>query len=297
MTRPPSPGCTPYQPPPGPALRPALSRYRLGSELRRLRWAASLPAREAAGAAAVGRSTLSKIENGVSPVIARVLQALLDLYGVTDPGSRKYLADLAYEGRRRDWTDNYDDVLPEAARTFLALESAASCVRTFAADAMPGLAQTGDYAAELSHAAGLPVRLAEVTILRQQQARANPGQTRHIIINQSALRRQCPVDVMTRQLDHLAAIAASPAVTIQVTRRSEPDPILMSSFSVLSFGEADAPDVSYYGDFCTAITFDRRRPRGDALAPAFAAIAGRALPPAHSAELIRRAAKQSADGR
>jgi transcriptional regulator with XRE-family HTH domain len=102
-------------PPPSPAVagtaRPAAPRRILGAALRELREDRALRLEDAATRLGVAASTLSRIETGKAPARTSYLTLLLDLYGVEDPGQRSRLADLAREGQRKSWQDDYRDIL------------------------------------------------------------------------------------------------------------------------------------------------------------------------------------------
>jgi hypothetical protein len=91
----------------GPILAPALSRYRLGADLRRLRQARSLRIEDVAARLGIAPSTLSRMETGHSQVKAAYLTVLLDLYRVRDQAQRDQLTDLAWDGMGKGWHDGY----------------------------------------------------------------------------------------------------------------------------------------------------------------------------------------------
>lgn len=132
------------------AARSAICRHCFGTEMRKLREAVPLRIEDLAATLGVATSTVSRIENGLAPARTSYVNVMLDMYGVDDPDCRRELADLAREGRHKGWRADYDALLPAVAATFLGLESAASLVRSFAALAVPDLAQTREYAAALS---------------------------------------------------------------------------------------------------------------------------------------------------
>lgn len=128
----------------GPA---AVSRSLLGRELRRLRESRSLRLEDVAIHLEVAPSTVSRIETGQAPARASYLAVMLAMYGVQDAGQRKELEDLARDGRRKSWWAGCERLLPEGFGRYLDLETAASHLWSFSAETIPGLLQTGRYAA------------------------------------------------------------------------------------------------------------------------------------------------------
>lgn len=126
---------------------PTVRRRRLGSELRRLRESRSLRLEDVAARLDVAPSTVCRIEIGKAPTRTSYLAIMLDMYGVDDPDERRLMEDMAMDGQRREWWADCSDLLPAGVGSFLGLESAASEVRVFAADVVPGLVQARGYAA------------------------------------------------------------------------------------------------------------------------------------------------------
>ena len=71
---------------------------------------------------------------------------LLTLYGVGDGTERARLLALAEQAKAPGWLHEYSDVLPGWVETRLELEQAACLIRDYAAQFVPGLLQTEDYA-------------------------------------------------------------------------------------------------------------------------------------------------------
>ena len=58
---------------------------------------------------------------------------------------------LAREANTPGWWQHYGDVLPQWFRTYVDLESAASLIRTYEGQLVPGLLQTDDYMRAVVH--------------------------------------------------------------------------------------------------------------------------------------------------
>lgn len=268
------------------------ARHRLGRELRRLREARPMRLEDAAARLEVAPSTLSRIETGKAPTRISYLAVLLDLYGVDDPAQCTRLADLAREGRHQDWWADYGGLLPGGAGHYLGLETAASHVSCFAAQAIPGLLQTAGYAATTWRAtrptlnAGQVRELVALTSRRQELMRRERRRL-HVIIDESALVRSvAPAEVMAGQLEHLLA-AVGPSVTVQVIRLASARPVLSPAFTVLAL-----PDPADTGIACCAglggrIITTTRTAEVRAMHDTFTALAQAAMTPANSARLIK----------
>jgi transcriptional regulator with XRE-family HTH domain len=275
---------------------PAIRRHRLGSQLRQLREARALRLEDVAAQLGVAPSTLSRIENGSAPTRTSYLKLMLDLYQVSDPVQRGLLADLASEGQRQDLWACHRDVLPPGAAAYLGIEAAATSMRGYYDHAVPGLLQTASYAAAAIKA--LWPRLSEeqaarlVMLTTRRQCILGDGQHRlHLVIDEATLLRSlAPPDVMAAQLDHLRALTASPALTIQVAALARTRPLLSPPFTLLSFGAAGDPDVACRLGPAGRITRTTKTVDIRELRQTFATLAANALPPAESATLISQLA-------
>src|SRR5580658_5890760 len=180
--------------PAGRMAGPTILRHRLGTELRRMRLARSMRLEDVAARLDVAPSTLSRIEAGKAPARTSYVRMMLDLYGADDPAVRRLLTDLAREGQRKGWWAAFDDVLSAEAGECLGLETAASEIRCFAMQAIPGLLRTEDYDAMVWRATRPGAdreelaRLVAVT-LRRQELLHSGGLTMHAVIDEAALRR------------------------------------------------------------------------------------------------------------
>ncbi|WP_406092377.1 helix-turn-helix domain-containing protein [Kitasatospora purpeofusca] len=202
--------------------RPTVRARRLGSELRRLREAVGKGTEDAAQALACSRAKISRIETGASGVRRLDLGILLDLYGVTGR-ERSALEELSRDSKKRGWWHDYGDTIPPAYADFLGLEGDARYIRTWQSMVVPGLLQTEHYARavlEANPAAVRPERIDQLVEIRMERkdVLSKPDPARFsAIIWEPALR--CPVggrSVQRTQLEHLAAVAQLPNVTLQV---------------------------------------------------------------------------------
>ena len=110
---------------------PVLPRRRLRAELKRARQHSGLTQEEVASRLYWSESKVIRIENGASGVSVTDVKALLDLYGVTDPGQANLLLKLAQAARKRSPLGAYRDVAPQSLLQLIEYESVASAIRQF----------------------------------------------------------------------------------------------------------------------------------------------------------------------
>ena len=170
-------------------------RMLLGAQLRRLRETAGISAEEAGYDIRASRSKISRMETGRVGLKVRDVEDLLTLYGVTGEQQRAKVVALARQSRAPQWWAKYNDILPDWFETYLGLESAATSIRSFETQFVPGLFQTEDYARavtrlghqtaladEIEHRVGLRLRRQELL------ARAQPPRI-WAVMDEAVLRR------------------------------------------------------------------------------------------------------------
>jgi hypothetical protein len=241
-------------------------RMLLGTQLRRLREAARITPDKAGYAIRASRSKISRMENGRVGFKVRDVADLLTLYGVTDEQQRSEVVALAKQSSTPDWWSRYGDILPDWFETYLGLESAASTIRCFEIQFVPGLFQTEEYAravTRLGHQAAPEGEVERRVGLRRkrQDLLTRPAPPRvWAIMDEAVLRR--PVGgpaVMRAQLRHLVEASMPKHVTIQIVPFAEGGHAGASgSFSMLRFDEQDLPDIVYVEQLTSAIYLDQR---------------------------------------
>ncbi|WP_055493193.1 helix-turn-helix transcriptional regulator [Streptomyces sp. TP-A0356] len=124
---------------------PTARQMRLAVELRRLRDAAGLNARQAAALLGVSPVQISHIESGLSGVSEERLRRLAAHYACTDAEFVDALVAMAAD-RTRGWWEEYRGLLPTSFLDLAELDHHASFRRDVAILYVPGLLQTEDYA-------------------------------------------------------------------------------------------------------------------------------------------------------
>lgn len=245
---------------------PTVRRILLGSQLRRLREIKGV-SREAAGyTIRASGSKMSRMELGRVGFKERDVADLLTLYGVDDEEERAALLGLAREANNPGWWHQYSDVLPGWFEAYVGLEAAASLIRTYEVQYVPGLLQAEDYARaviELGHGSASAEEVTRRVDLRmtRQQSLARPGGPRlWAVVDEAALRR--PIggpNVMRSQLEQLIAVAKQPNVTLQVIPfRFGGHAATGGAFSILRFPDQSLPDVVYVEQLTSSLYLDKR---------------------------------------
>jgi transcriptional regulator with XRE-family HTH domain len=277
----------------GEAPGPTTLRIILGTQLRRLREAAGVSSDQAGYAIRASRSKISRLENGRVGFKARDVADLLSLYGIVDEAAREVMLGLARQASTPGWWSRYGDLLPDWFGSYLGMEGAASIIRTFELQFVHGLFQTEAYARAvmmLGHKAAPAGELDRRVSLRLKRqdvlAAAEPPRV-WSVMDEAALRR--PVGgraVMRAQLDHLAAAAAQPRVTIQVVPFARGGHAAAGgSFTILRFAEAELPDIVYIEQLTSALYLDER-PDVEHYLEVMDAVSAQALTPAETSRFL-----------
>ncbi|MFF1444688.1 helix-turn-helix domain-containing protein [Streptomyces sp. NPDC058295] len=120
-------------------------RVRLGAELRKLREATGMKAREAAALLGADAVQMSQIESGVAGVSPERVRRLAAHYACADEALIEALMAMASD-RTRGWWEEYRGVLPPVFLDTAEVEHHAKFLREIVITHVPGLLQTADYA-------------------------------------------------------------------------------------------------------------------------------------------------------
>ena len=241
-----------------------VQRLVLGSQLHRLRESRGISAEQAAEAIRGSHSKISRMEHGRVGFIERDVGDLLTLYGVTDSEERAALLNLAREASSSGWWHAYSDILPSWMEPYVGLEAAASVIRTYQIQLVPGLLQIEGYARALIRqgSAASEEEIAWRSELRasRQEILRRPGTPQlWAVIDEGALRR--PVggrEIIREQLKYLMQVADHPAVTLQILPFSAGAHSAMGGpYTILRFAEPDLPDVVYVEQLTGALYLDK----------------------------------------
>jgi len=248
-----------------PGSGPTVLRILLGSQLRMLREVKGITREEAGYAIRASGSKISRMELGRVSFKERDVTDLLKLYGV-DEDETATLVELAIQANSPGWWHKYGDVLPDWFQVYVGLEEAASLIRLYEVQFVPGLLQTADYAravVRLGQPGAAPEEIERRISLRmgRQELLTKPGGPRlWAIVDEAALRR--PIggkEVMRAQLEQLILATEEPQVTLQVMPfRSGGHAAEAGAFTIMRFPEPDLPDVVYLEQLTSALYLDKR---------------------------------------
>jgi transcriptional regulator with XRE-family HTH domain len=232
---------------------PSVRGRQLINELKRLREDAQLIQSEVAERLDWHPTKVFRIETGRTSPHPNDVRAMLDLYGLTDPGTCDGLILLARNARKRGWWHSYRDILPSQYQVYIGLESEATSIRTFELAAVTGLLQTEDYARALMASGPQELepeeieRRVEVRMTRQKILDRPDRPQLWAILDEAVLRR--PVggpSVLRAQLRHLLNASEQAKTTIQVIPfKLGAHPGMIGPFTLLGFPEPTDLDIVY----------------------------------------------------
>lgn len=250
---------------PASAGGPTVLRILLGAQLRRLREGRRISLEEAGNVIRASHSKISRLETGRVGFKDRDIVDLLTFYGVTDQAERDALRALASRANSPGWWHDYSDVLPSWFEAYVGLEEAASQIRAYEVQFVPGLLQTGDYARAVSmlgaHASEREIdRRVSLRLARQVILTRPEPPNFWAVLDEAVLRRPIGGDATMRaQLTHLIELSQRPNVTIQIIPfQAGGHAAAGGPFSVLRFAEYDLPDVVYLEQLSSALYLDKQ---------------------------------------
>jgi Domain of unknown function (DUF5753)/Helix-turn-helix domain len=272
---------------------PTVLRILLGAHLRKLREDKGVT-REAAGyEIRSSESKISRMELGRVSFKERDVADLLTLYGLTDEEERTALLTLARDANTPGWWHRESDILPSWFQPYVGLESAATIIRTYELQFVPGLLQTADYARAvilLGHGKAQPSELERRVSLRlarqKQLTRPDPPQL-WAVIDEGALRRLVGgAEVMRAQIAALIDATKMPNVQLQVMPFDFGGHAAAGgSFSILRFPDQELPDIVYVEQLASALYLDKREDV-EHYVVAMEQLAVEANPPGETAETL-----------
>jgi hypothetical protein len=277
-----------------PGSGPTVRRIRLGSQLRRLREASGVSREEAGYLIRASESKISRMELGRVGFKVRDVVDLLVRYGVEDEAEREALVTLARQANAPAWWHQYSDLLPTWFQTYLGLEEAASVLRVYEVQFIPGLLQTVDYMRAIMTRAR--PRASESEIERRVRMRQNRQQMfaradgPHLwaVIDEAALRRPIGgTEVFRAQVKHLIAMADEPKITLQVVPfRLGAHSAESGAFTIMRFPAPDLPDVVYVEQLTGALYLEKSEDV-DSYSEAMELLSIASEPPGHTPDFLR----------
>jgi transcriptional regulator with XRE-family HTH domain len=226
---------------------PTVRRRRLAAELRRLRERAGLTGDDVAKRVKWSASKISRIETSQTAPSVPDMRKLLTLYDIEGRYAEELLA-LAKEAAGKGWWETYSPTLPPEYAGLIGMEAEAKSALSWAAQIVPGLFQTEDYAREVTN--GYleridPVppsetrRRVEVRLARQQVlTRDNPLNLRAVLDQSVLYRRFGNRDVMKSQMEKLLELSEErDNITLHILPLDGRHPIGTGAFVLFQFGD------------------------------------------------------------
>src|SRR5580692_10504548 len=244
-----------------PTEGPTVLRITLGGQLRRLRESRGIAAQAAAKAIRGSESKISRIELGRNAIREIDVLDLLTFYGV-GAVEREQLLNLAEQANRPGWWHRFNDILPDWFQFYVGLEEAATSIRVYEPQFIPGLLQTPTYTAAVLALCDIPLGEAErhVILRKERQRRFTEGRLKlWAIVEETALRRPVgSMEILCDQLRYLLSLSDRPNFTLQVIPSGTGSHAVTSGFTILRFAEPDLPDVAYLEHLTSALYFDKK---------------------------------------
>jgi hypothetical protein len=237
----------------------------VGSQLRRLRVQSGITREQAGERIRASEWKIHRLENGQVGFKERDVVDLLHFYGVTDAAEIDAVLELARETNDTGWWHHYGDVLPQWFRAYVDLEQAATLIRAYEGQLVPGLLQTRDYmravmGGALDEAPADIERRVEVRLARQALLSRSGPPRLWAVVDEAALRR--PIggpQVMRAQLERLIECTQLPSVVLQILPfGAGAHPAMVGAFNILRFADDDLPDVVYLEHLTGAMYLDKR---------------------------------------
>ncbi|MEU6881788.1 helix-turn-helix transcriptional regulator [Streptomyces sp. NPDC046712] len=250
-----------------PRSAPTVGQVVLGKRLQDLRERAGLKREEAAKVLRVAPATIRRMETAEVALKIPYVQLLLKAYGITDSEAEGFVA-LAEEANLPGWWQRFHDVLPGWFSMYVSLEGAASLIRAYEPQFVPGLLQTEGYARAILRSGAVGGSSTEdierhvaLRMARQSLLTRDDAPKFWVIMDETVLRR--PVgdgpQVMRDQLDRLLEASELPNVTLQIAEfASGHHPGTYGPFVLFRFAVPELPDMVYSEYLTGAVYLDAR---------------------------------------
>jgi transcriptional regulator with XRE-family HTH domain len=239
-------------------------RILLGTVLRKLRTKKGISAKEAGYHIRGTESKISRMETGKVSFKERDVADLLTLYGVTEAKERDQILNLVNEANTLGWWHTYGESLPNWFEAFVGLETAASIVRTYEVQYIPGLLQCREYARAVignnrSFTPDEVEKRVEVRIRRQDVLDRPGAPVFWTVLDEAALRRPIGgAESMQPQIEYLIEQTQRANVTIQLLPFSVGAHAAEGgAFVLLRFAEPELADLVYLEHLTGAQYLDR----------------------------------------
>ncbi|MGP4016562.1 helix-turn-helix domain-containing protein [Saccharopolyspora sp. 5N708] len=224
----------------------------LGLRLRERREQLGFTAAAVGKTTGIGGNNMSSIEIAKRKLTATKLNELARVYELSDD-ERAELEQLRAQAERREWWDDYSRMYSEEFLRFVGLEAGASAEREYAAETIPGLLQTADYARAMVRGGSPYIKPVDVgprvesRLARQSRLDDTDSFTLTVIIGQTALRQEVGSrEIMVNQLARLGKLSEERRDHIKIhvmPYSAGAHPLIGGGLWVLSFESRWMPDM------------------------------------------------------
>ncbi|WP_371629316.1 helix-turn-helix domain-containing protein [Streptomyces sp. NBC_00341] len=275
---------------------PTARRRRLAIELKKLREESGLTCNDVGKELDWSGSKVNRLETGLGRVQPSDIDALCRFYG-TSVELRDLLKAFAKESKTKGWWHAHGEAVPSWFSVYVGLEQAASGLRSYQSEFVPGLLQTPQYATALSRASADHSEeeiesLIEVRMRRQQLLTTAPSPDLWTVIHESVLRHVVGSrSTMAAQISHVLGATALRNVTVQVLPFDAGAYPATGPFTILGFPEQEDPDVVYREGLTDSVYLEAASDVS-LYTKAFDHLRALALSPERSASLMRATLKE-----
>lgn len=238
----------------------------LGLRLRERREHLGLTLNAVGKETGIGGNNLSSIEIAKRKLTATKLAELAKVYELSDEQLDE-LETLRSRAEQRAWWDDYARLYSEEFLRFIGLEAGAATVREYAAETIPGLLQTADYARAMIRGGSPYIKPVDVgprveSRLARQVRLEEPGPIDlTVVIGQTALRQEVGNrEIMTYQLARLAKLSEERREQIKIhvmPYRAGAHPVIGGGLTLLSFDSRLLPDMVWQEAVTTGSLIDK----------------------------------------
>lgn len=238
----------------------------LGLRLRERREQLGLTLTAVGKETGIGGNNLSSIEISKRRLTATKLTELAQVYGLSEDQLAE-LETLRSQTERREWWDDYARLYSEEFLRFIGLEAGAATVREYAAETIPGLLQTADYARAMIRGGSPYIKPVDVgprvesRLARQARLDDPDPIDLTVVIGQTALRQEVgSCEVMAHQLARLAKLSEERREHIKIhvmPYSAGAHPVIGGGLKILSFNSQLLPDMVWQEAVTTGSLIDK----------------------------------------
>ncbi|HEX3651052.1 MAG TPA: helix-turn-helix transcriptional regulator [Pseudonocardiaceae bacterium] len=272
----------------------------LGLRLRARRDQLGLTAAAVGRITGIGGNNLSSIEIAKRRLTSTKLSELAAIYELSGDQLAELDA-LRVEADRREWWDDYGRLYSDDFLRFIGLEAGATVQREYAAETVPGLLQTADYARAMIRGGSPYIKPVDVgprvesRLARQARLNGDNPPEFTVLIGQTALRQEVGGrEVMCHQLERLCSIIEEKPEQVRVhvmPYDAGAHPVIGGSLKILSFGSSWLPDMIWQEAVTTGNLIEKPQVVGELIA-SFTEALDRALDRESSLEAIQEVRKE-----